>query len=177
MYRYVKFPHIHIKTHKYKSSSHIYTSRCININQVFVHLDVYMCKLDLYLCILMCTCANLIYICLDLCTLMFIFANVICICTSWCKFANLDVLSHSEKHTSQTMHSIQSSINLSEPFSTVVFDNFSCCWGVQVRCKNWIQWNTHSHAFGRPSSCVLMSELFLTVVFVNLGVNTVYNRN
>ena len=93
--------------HKYKSSSHIYTSRCTNIssshiytsrwtyiNQVrtytyqsvdvyvceldlylcilivyvgawfiFVHLDMYMCELDLYLCILMCICANLIYSC------------------------------------------------------------------------------------------------------------------
>ena len=34
-----------------------------------------------------------------LCILMFIFANLVCICTSRCKFANLDVLSHSEKHS------------------------------------------------------------------------------
>ena len=62
---------------------------------IFYSLDTYMCGLDLYMFILMCTCENLKYLCI----LMFIFVNLICICTSWCKFAYLDVLAHSEKHT------------------------------------------------------------------------------
>ena len=90
---------------------YVCASWCIYVQTwfIFVHLDVYkLCKLDLYLCIL-----------------MLIFANLICICTSWCKFANFDVLSHSEKHSLVPKAQVDYQSTQSLKLCSLVFNTFN----------------------------------------------------
>ena len=72
---------------------------------------MYVCELDLSLWVLICICANLIYIfCASWCVFgrtLFIFVSLAWyvyvriwhICTSWCKFASLDVLPYRKSIT------------------------------------------------------------------------------